>query len=66
VEVIKQGTAVMIYMFPNMFIGMAVMALLVYLGTLMPHNLIMLIAIPIVTVLALLSYKKVLKLASSR
>ena len=66
VEVIKQGTAVLIYMFPNMFIGMAIMVLLVFLGTVMPHNLIMLIAIPIVTVLALLSYKKVLKLASSR
>ena len=58
IEVIKQSSAVAIYMFPNMFIDMGLIVLTVYLGTKMNHNLILVIMIAAVSVLAGLSYRK--------
>ncbi|MBO7710368.1 MAG: hypothetical protein J6S83_07865, partial [Lachnospiraceae bacterium] len=45
VEVIKQGSAVAIYMLPNMFVVMGLTVLMVYLGTKMNHGLLALIMI---------------------
>ena len=63
IEVIKQGAAVAIYMFPNMFAVMAIAALNVFLGMKMDHNLLALLMILIVTVLAVLCYLRVMALA---
>ncbi len=63
VEVIKQGTAVMIYMFPNMFICMGLVVLTVVLGLRMSHELLTLIFILITAILAALSYMRVMALA---
>ncbi|MBP5533038.1 MAG: hypothetical protein J6X68_03650 [Lachnospiraceae bacterium] len=63
IEVIKQGSAVAIYMFPNMFATMALVVLVVILGMHMNLNLILLVLILIVSLLACLCYKKVMKLS---
>ena len=63
VEVVKQGAAVVIYMFPNMFAGMALGTLAVVAGTKVDHNLITAGFIVLVSVLAALSYRKVLRLS---
>lgn len=63
IEVIKQGSAVAIYMFPNMFATMALVVLVVILGMHMNLNLILLVLILIVSLLAWLCYKKVMKLS---
>ncbi|SEK76018.1 putative ABC transporter permease subunit [Ruminococcus albus] len=66
VEVIKQGTAVVIYMLPNMFVTMGLTVLVVYLGTIMSPLLVTAILIPITAVLALLSYLRAMSLAEKR
>ena len=63
VEVIKQGTAVALYMLPNMFVTMGLVVLIVFLGTKIDHALITLIMILITSVLAALSYLRVLALS---
>ena len=63
VEVIKQGSAVAIYMLPNMFIVMGLCVLVVFLGTKIEHSIITLAFIAITSLLALLSYKRVMMLA---
>ncbi len=63
VEVIKQGSAVVIYMLPNMFIVMGLCVLVVFLGTRMDHKLLTLIFILIASALAGLSYLRVMALA---
>lgn len=63
VEVIKQGTAVTVYLLPNMFAVMALMGLSVYLGTRMNYALLTLIFILIASVLAGLSYLRAMALA---
>ncbi len=63
VEVIKQGAGVAIYMFPNMIIGMIMMVLVIILGTRVNHDLIALVLILIISILALVSYFRVLALA---
>ena len=63
VEVIKQGSAVVIYMFPNMFAAMGLVVLAVYLGTRMNHSLLTLILIFIATALAAISYRIVMILS---
>lgn len=63
IEVIKQGAAVVIYMFPNMFIVMGLTVLMVFLGTRMDHRLLASIGIAITSALAALSYKSALRLA---
>jgi ABC-2 type transport system permease protein len=63
IEVIKQGTGVMIYLLPNMFVAMGVCALSVYLGTKINHSVLALRVIAIVSLMAALSYRYALKLA---
>jgi ABC-2 type transport system permease protein len=63
IEVIKQGTGVLIYLLPNMFINMGVCVLAVFLGTKLDHRLLACLFIIIVSLLALLSYKRALSLA---
>jgi ABC-2 type transport system permease protein len=62
VEVIKQGAAVAMYLFPNMFGTMILLAATVMLGTRMNHTLILGALIVVIGVLAGLCYKKVMKL----
>ena len=62
VEVVKQGAAVTIYLLPNMFVTMALMAGTVFLGTMINSNVVTVIFIMIYAVLAGLSYLRVLKL----
>lgn len=63
VEVVKQGTAVTVYLLPNMFAVMALMGLSVYLGTRMNYALLTLIFILITSGLAVLSYLRAMALA---
>ncbi|MBQ1720978.1 MAG: hypothetical protein II020_03535, partial [Lachnospiraceae bacterium] len=63
VEVIKQGAAVMIYLFPNMFVTMGLIVLVVWLGTVVNPTLVTLILIAVAGILAALSYVRVLRLA---
>ena len=62
-EVIKQGAAVAIYLFPNMFVTMGVVVLVVWLGLHMNSNLITLLVIAIAAIIAFLCYLKVLSYA---
>ncbi len=64
VEVVKQGTAVAIYLLPNMFATMILVVLAVILGMKADHNLILLGISLIALALAGLSYRKVGKLAN--
>lgn len=66
VEVIKQGTAVMIYLLPNMFVCMGLVVLVCFLGTRMSHYLIMGVSIAIVGALAALCYARVMALAKKK
>ena len=63
VEVIKQGAAVAIYMFPNMFATMGLVVLSVFLGTKISVDIATLVMIASVSAAALLSYRKVLTLS---
>ena len=63
VEVVKQGAAVSLYLLPNMFVGMALVVLVVFLGMRLDHALLALILIGIVSLLAFLSYKRAIVLA---
>jgi ABC-2 type transport system permease protein len=62
IEVVKQGAAVSIYLLPNMFITMALIAGTVYLGQYINSLLITGLLIVVVGVLAGLSYAKVMAL----
>ena len=66
VEVLKQSPAVVIYMLPNMFVVMGLVVLAVFLGTRVDHRLLTLLWTLIASVLALLSYRRVLKLSVRR
>ena len=66
VEVIKQGSAVAIYMLPNMFAVMGLCVLVVFLGKRIDHSLIAIIMIAISGTLAALSYRRVMKLSMSK
>ena len=63
IEVIKQGTAVMIYMLPNMFAVMGLVVASVFLGMYVDQKLVTIGSILIAALLALLSYRRVMKLA---
>ena len=63
IEVIKQGTAVALYMLPNMFVTMGLVVLVVWLGTKVDTMLITLVLIAVAAFLSALSYVRVLKLA---
>ncbi|MBQ6456063.1 MAG: hypothetical protein IJJ31_02915 [Mogibacterium sp.] len=63
IEVIKQSPAVAIYMLPNMFVVMGLTVLVVFLGIRTDHRLLAAAFILITTVLAVLSYVRVMKLS---
>ena len=63
IEVVKQGTAVMLYLFPNMFVSMGMVVLVVALGMRMNANILSLAVAALALVLAVLSYRKAMKLA---
>ena len=63
VEVIKQGAAVGIYLFPNMMATMGLVVLVVFLGMKVDPKLITLIMILIVAALAAVCYAGVIKQA---
>ena len=62
IEVVKQGTAITLYLFPNMIATMVLIVLSVFLGMKLNGNLVIIILIFIVTLLTFMSYKKVVKL----
>lgn len=63
IEPVKQNAAIPIYMFPNMFATMGLTALVVFLGTRMDHRLLMTMLMLVAAALALLSYRRVMRLA---
>ncbi len=63
VEVIKQGAAVSIYLLPNLFACMILIALTAALGNILNRNLILSVLTVIVSALALLAYNRALRLA---
>ena len=66
IEVIKQGAAVALYILPNMFVVMGLVVLVVILGLRMDHRLLALAFILLASVLAALSYMRVMSLAKRR
>ena len=63
VEVIKQGGAVAIYMFPNMFAVMGLAVLVVFLSFKVDYRLLTLAMILLAAVLSALSYRRVMAFA---
>ena len=61
IEVVKQGAAVTLYLLPNMFVTMGVVVLVVVLGLHMNANLLSLAVTGLALVLALLSYRRVMR-----
>ena len=63
VEVIKQGSAVTLYMLPNMLATMGLIVLAVFLGMRMDHRLLTVALVLATSALALLSYGRAMALA---
>ncbi len=66
VEVVKQSSAVVLYMFPNMFAGMIIGALTVILGMMFNHCLITLILIILISLLAFICYRASIRMVSKK
>ena len=66
VEVIKQSAAVTIYMLPNMFVTMGVVVLAVFLGTKIDHKLLTAGFILLMSVWAVIDYKRVISLSKAK
>ena len=65
-EVIKQGAAVAVYLFPNMFVVMGMIVLVVFLGTMININVISLALIALASVLAVICYYRSMALAEKK
>ncbi len=63
VEVIKQGAAVVVYLFPNMFVTMGLTVLVVVLGMHIDGRLVALVLTLLATALAVISYVWVVRMA---
>lgn len=63
IEVIKQGAAVMLYLFPNMFVTMGLAVLSVYLGIKTDGNIVSAITTVVYLVLSIISYNIVISMA---
>ncbi len=63
IEVIKQGSAVAVYLLPNLFAVMGLVVLAVFLGTKMDHRLLALAFTLITSMLAALSCRRVMILS---
>ena len=66
VEVIKQGTGVVLYMFPNMIVVMGLTVLVIFLGMRINHSVLALALTAVATILTLLCYRKVISLAGKQ
>lgn len=66
IEAIKQGTAVTVYLLPNMFVVMGLIVGAVFLGMRIDHRLLALGFTLLAAVLAALSYARVMALAKRR
>ncbi|SMC34344.1 ABC-2 type transport system permease protein [Oscillospiraceae bacterium] len=66
IEVIKQGTAVVVYMLPNMFVNMGLIVLMIFLGTKVSANILLGGVLIIVAALGLAAYKRAMRLAVIR
>ncbi|MBR6380977.1 MAG: hypothetical protein IKS07_04810 [Lachnospiraceae bacterium] len=64
VEVVKQGAAVALYMFPNTFVTIGLVVLSVFLGTRMDRNVLSLLFTAVTALLAFLCYRRVMTLAA--
>lgn len=63
IEIVKQGTAVAVYLFPNMFITMGLVVGVVALSTIVNPMLVTVLLIAVVALLTWLSLRKVLTLS---
>jgi ABC-2 type transport system permease protein len=63
IEVIKQGAGTGIYLLTNMIACFVLMGASLALGTILDQNLVALIMIAVVSLMTVLSYKKVMRLA---
>ena len=63
IEVIKQGAAIVIYLFPNMIVTMIMVVAMVLLGMVVNHLIITATCIVVVSLLSALCYWGVMKLA---
>lgn len=59
-EVIKQGAAVAVYMFPNMFVTIGMVVLVVFLGTKISPDLICIVLIGVGSILTIICYLNVI------
>jgi len=66
IEVVKQGAAVAIYLFPNMFGTMGIVVLVVFLGTKISGNMITILLSTIMAVLALVCYMRTFKISEQK
>jgi len=66
IEVVKQGTAVTLYLLPNMFGCMIMTVLVVFLGTIINSNLLSIIIATLTFLLAVLYYLKSIKLSEKK
>ncbi|MCR5530004.1 MAG: hypothetical protein K6F49_12390 [Saccharofermentans sp.] len=63
IEVVKQGTSVLVYMLPNMFVNMGLIVLMAFLGIKIDHDIMLGIMLLIVSSLAFISYRRAMRLA---
>ncbi|MCR4611076.1 MAG: hypothetical protein K5644_04175 [Lachnospiraceae bacterium] len=63
IEVIKQSSAVAIYMFPNMIAVLGLAFLVIYLSNMMDVRFVLLLLTAVATVLTILCYMRVMKLS---
>ena len=63
IEVIKQGSAVSLYLLPNMFITMALIGAVVYFSQFINSLMITCVMIVVLSIFAALSYAKVMALS---
>ncbi|MCR5121684.1 MAG: hypothetical protein K6B74_04620 [Ruminococcus sp.] len=66
VEVIKQGSAMTVYMFPNMIVTIVLTGLVVYLGTMIEQTIVTGVITGIAAVLTVLAYLGAMALADKR
>lgn len=64
IEAIKQGSAVVLYLFPNILVCFILIGASIALGTVLESNVIALIMIALVTFITWLNYRKVMKLCA--
>lgn len=66
IEAIKQNSGVLIYMIPNLLVTMVLVVGVVIAGVKIDHRLLAIILIAVVSLLALLCYRKVIRMSYSK